>query len=192
LNLDNNNFIDILLTNSFNGLTDLETLSLQNNQISKFHQEMPTSTLRELKLRHNKISKFFVGNFISNTKSSHLNIQIGNNVLESIDFNAVDEKLNLSNLTLTLDVGATPINCNCHTLSLYEFLTGKSFNGIETYDKIEIIPHEIYCIANEHDEVPIEIKEIDTNKMICSLDNDHQNLCPKNCTCYTVSFQKKI
>lgn len=177
------------MTNTFNGMTNLETLSLNHNQISKFQQEMPACIIKELDLRNNNLSKFFIDTFLKNTQSSHLDIQLENNPLESIDFTKVEEKLNSSDFKLTIDVGSSPITCNCHTLSFYKFLNHKLFEDKINYDKIEIKPEDARCKEEKPDGAMILAKDIDTSRMICSLDNDHQNLCPTSCSCVnTVSF----
>lgn len=183
MRLDHNNLKEISPINIFNGTTDLEILSLTHNKIRKIRQEMPETMLRELDLRHNNISRFYLANFINNTKSSHLNIQIGNNPLESVDFYKVEGCLISNNLTITVDVGVTPFTCNCHTISFHEFLTKKIFKNTELYDRVDVIPDEINCKQDELEKNFFEIQKLDTKRMICSLDNDHQNLCPKKCEC---------
>lgn len=178
LRLDSNFIENISLPNAFNGTTDLEILSLRGNELRKFFHEMPNSMLKELDLTNNSISRFFLANFVNSTKSFHLNIQLAHNPLESVDFTKVEEKLNSSRLTIKIDVGSAPIKCDCQTLSLYEFYHRKIFVNQENYRRIEIIPENVTC---QHSE--IHVKNIDTEEMICSIDNDHQNLCPPSCRC---------
>lgn len=154
-------------------------------------QEMPKCTMKELNLSHNNISKFFLASFLNNP-SSYLNIKLEDNPLESIDFSAVEEKLNSSHLTLNIDIGESFIKCNCHTLSLYEFMNKKSFRNKSNYERIQIIPDDIRCQPTEVEDKSILLKNIDTSRMICSLDNKHQSLCPSSCACQITSDEHTV
>lgn len=141
---------------------------------------MPTNSLTKIDFESNNISHFQVSKFFPNFESQELKILLANNNLESLDFRFIDE--NSINQSLTIDVGNSPIKCNCETTNFYEFLQRKFFKNDSTYEMIKIEPEVVKCREMVNGEI-ISVVDMDRESIICPLDTKHRVVCPTSCRC---------
>lgn len=170
----------LYLTINFYGTSELEVLTLRNNLITNINQEMPSFKLAEIDLSSNNLSHFYPSKFLPS--SDNLKIILSSNVLESLDFKAINEDAIGENQTVTIDVGDSLMKCNCETANFYAFLHKKAFKNPETYERFKIIPEDVKCIQASDNSV-VKVADMDPDSLICSLDTKHRVVCPSSCRC---------
>lgn len=167
-------------------MKSLGVLLMSNNLIEKLDGNLRCAHLTRLELKDNKLKRFFVDQFLM-MSNENLDIDLTHNNLESVDF----RNLNVSSKTvkiskMLIELG-DEITCNCHTISLYNFLTHRLEVSSNIYDMIEISPLDLRCIRKESD-TPKTVKEIEKNSLTCPLNLPHQILCPTPCRCVRRSY----
>lgn len=113
------------------------------------------------------------------SQSPHLTLKLMDNRLENIDFHNICKNMVSFDRRLAIDLGTTPMNCNCRTLNLYEFLHQKLPLDEMIYENVKIIPEDVKCNKSTH-----TVMMIEPEKHLCELDTmPHQTLCAKECHC---------
>lgn len=161
---------------NFNFATDLgpapslKNLFLSFNEIKKLSGDLEASNLMNLDLTYNNMKRLFVDQFLGKSKNN-LTIFLQHNDIESVDFRNLNvSSKDLAQLSIKLD---EKITCNCHTVSLYNFLHRGLDLTEEIYRAIEISPPNAKCIktATESAETVMDIKR---ETVTCPLDFPHQ------------------
>lgn len=162
-------------------MDSLQVLLLSHNSIHKLDGNLRCAHLIRLELKHNNLKRFFVDQFLMMSKEK-LAIDLSQNKLESVDFrnlNVSKDDVQISKLFIEL---GDQMTCNCHTISLYNFLMHRLEIAPTIYESIEVSPPDLKCIRTDTD-TPETVKKIDKNSLTCPLNLPHQILCPTPCRC---------
>lgn len=175
---------------SIGPIRTLQILRLSNNQITTLEGNATLKNLTTLDLEQNNLTRVFVHQFLdsddSKTRKS-LTLNLAHNPIESIDFRHFTREA-LSNSSesynsLVIQIDSI-VNCTCHTVSLYNYLTSKL--SPELNNRVKIIPEDIKCNDG------VALKDIRKDKFKCPLDNSHHNLCPDLCQCNRQSATQSL
>ncbi|XP_026679314.1 toll-like receptor 7 [Diaphorina citri] len=151
----NNSQIEVILNQTFNGLSSLQVLHLENNLITHFYgyEFDNLEKLSELYLQENRIE--YIANGTFNALISLQVLQLDGNRLKS--FRAFD--LNTNSMLRKVYLGNNPFSCSCATLQ--ELQTWIIDNSNKVKDGLDIS-----CVIDESSP-PIR-KEIDLNSTTCT------------------------
>ncbi|KAG5678733.1 hypothetical protein PVAND_008381 [Polypedilum vanderplanki] len=177
----NNNFLTIIdLPILFHNLNRLQNASLAHNKIYEIHSELPNNTrLENIDFSHNMLTLFYVYKFWAKS-TRDLNIELSNNILHGIAFPDQEEDPTDNEKRLIIQLGKTPLNCDCHSISLHNYLHGVNISAaVESF--VEIYPEIITCHKNT---VWENVNDIIPTTLSCPLDlSPHENLCHPHCSC---------
>ena len=182
LNLEHNQLSEVNFVSNIGSLKSLQILLLSHNFIQKLDENLQCTHLRRLELKHNQLKRFFVDQFLYMSTAS-LSIDLMGNVLESVDFRNLNiSAKNVETGKLFINLGEDSLTCNCHTLSLLDFLTHELKMNPKLYDTIEVLPKEVFCKRTDSN-ASENIRQIDKASLTCPLNFPHQKLCPSQCIC---------
>lgn len=162
-------------------MKSLQTLMMSYNFIQNLCGYLECTQLQRLELKHNKLKRLFIDQFIFMSQKN-LTIDLMENPFESVDFRDVktsNKTANIAKLFINLD---KEITCNCHTISLYEFLTSRLKMDSVIYEAVEVFPGDLKCLTTGSG-TPESVKTIDETTLTCPLDFPHQKFCPPACHC---------
>lgn len=178
LDLSHNQMTQFNLDSSLGDIRSLKVLLLSHNVISKLSSDLQCPRLVRLDLSNNSLTRFFVDQFWVKSMET-LTINLHQNSLESVDFRNLNTSKSDAKLFINVD---DEITCNCHTISLYNFLHRRLEMNSSIYDEIKISPAEVRCTRTESD-APFTVREIKKDALTCPLNFPHQVFCPKLCRC---------
>lgn len=181
LDLTNNQFSVFNFASNLGPLNSLQVLLLSNNLIQKLDADLQCTQLRRLELKHNKVKRFFVDQFFR-MSIENLTIELAENTLESVDFrnlNTSNKTEGIARLFINLD---EELACNCHSISLYNFLTRRLEMDSQIYEAIKVSPLDVKC-KRADSKTPESVIKIDKASLSCPLNFPHQKLCPTSCVC---------
>lgn len=168
---------------NFGVLKSLQSLVLSDNKIEKVFGNLSCTNLSSLELNHNRLKRFFVQQFFGFSQQNlTINLKYQKFTFESVDFRDLIFSKHL-NATKSLFIHVDDeINCNCHTLSLYNFTLERLRIDPKIYKFINIFPEKIKCIQKSS-ETPGTVLDINMESITCPLDFPHQIFCPSPCSC---------
>lgn len=178
LDLSHNQMTQFNFDASLGNMTSLKILQLSHNFISKLISDLQCPSLIQIDLMNNSLTRFFVDQFCAKSLKN-LTINLQQNSLESVDFRNLNFSESNARLLINID---DEITCNCHTISLYNFLHRRLEMNPRIYDAIEVSPAEVRCTRTESD-APPTVRDIKKDSLTCPLNLPHQIFCPKLCRC---------
>jgi Leucine-rich repeat (LRR) protein len=167
----------------------LRELHLSDNSITKISGSFEYPEMTLVDLNRNNLSRFFVERFW-NKSQMNLVVTLEGNDLESVDFrdiNVSDDEQISGKLNIYL---SREMRCNCHTISLYNFLRGLLEISKSVYDAIEVSPMDVECRRGFGG--PGAVARIDEKVLTCPLDLPHQVLCPYLCSCNRLASESVL
>lgn len=182
--MEHNKFTVFNFVTNLGHLPSLKTLKISNNHIDKLENVLKCESLRLLDLSGNKIGRFFVYEYLGT--SPNLTVELRENNLESVDFRNLNDTRRDAKLFINLD---DAITCNCHTVSLYDFLHRRLQLDAEIYEAIKVSPNNPKCIQTQPNTAATVMK-IEKEDVSCPLDLKHIKLCNDNCTCARKPYEK--
>lgn len=168
-------------------IPSLLSLLLSNNNIKKLNGDLQCPNLTRLDLSNNNLARFYVDQFLGRSNNK-LDVILKENTLESVDFRNVNGSSAMARLTISID---DEIICNCHTVSLYNFLHHRLNVSEMVHESVVIQPHNPRCIEYGM-ETAKTVMAIDKELVTCPLDFPHQVLCPVNCYCARRTFDELL
>lgn len=179
LDLSHNQMTQFSFDANLGNMNSLKVFSLSDNSISEITGELHCPALTHLNLTNNDLTRFFIDQIW--LKFAHnLTVNLQRNSLESVDFRNLNSSEN-NNARLFINIDEE-ILCNCHTISLYNFLHRRLDVDQRTYDAIKVSPAEVRCSTASSD-TAATVREMKKESLTCPLNFPHQVFCPSSCKC---------
>lgn len=181
LNLEHNQIVEFNFETDLGSLASLQVLLMSHNSIEKLDSNLRCAHLARLELKNNNLKRFFVDQFLMMSEEN-LAIDLSQNKLESVDFRNLNTSFDGMKIgKLFIELG-DEMTCNCHTISLYNFLMHRLNISTAIYEAVEIFPLDLKCIKTVSNSPEI-VTKIEKSTLTCPLNLPHLVLCPSHCKC---------
>lgn len=207
----NNNQIATIEQSAFVGLSSVEIIELQNNELTlkgdgQLAMGSPFQTLgylTDLNLANNSITQLFEDytllsmktlnlshNLITVLSTSELESLSKNGVVMDFTFNQIEEfqfEESVDTLQAQINVllNNNPIKCDCKILNFVRYLEKRNNRTEKMKGNIDIDVGDLKCLKPENMADKL-ISTIKPSELICPLDDETttKKLCPNECTCF--------